>query len=280
MKQVFKELIGIFIGCLLFVIGVNFYIIPNMLSEGGIIGISVITHYLFNWPLGVTNLIFNLILILAGFKLFKKKTMYYTLFSVFSSSLLLYLTENTRPLTDDVLLSAVFAGLFVGGGLGLIFRFGGTNGGTTVLARGLNQYLGLSVGNAMLLIDIIIVLSSVFIIGVDKGMYTVISVYIGAKLIDYFVDRMDERAAIFIMSNHADEIANDVLYKMAHGITILDGHGGYSKNEKKILYLVCRKKDILKTKELIKKIDVNAYVTVHQVQEVIRKGYKASMTVQ
>ncbi len=67
--------------------------------------------------------------------------MYYTLFSVFSSSLLLYLTENTRPLTDDVLLSAVFAGLFVGGGLGLIFRFGGTNGGTTVLARGLNQYL-------------------------------------------------------------------------------------------------------------------------------------------
>lgn len=73
MKQVFKELFGIFIGCLLFVIGVNFYIIPNMLSEGGIIGISVITHYLFNWPLGVTNLIFNLILILAGFKLFKKK---------------------------------------------------------------------------------------------------------------------------------------------------------------------------------------------------------------
>lgn len=278
MKKIATDLLVIFAGGLIFSIGVNFFIIPNLLSEGGIIGLTVIAHYLFGWSTGFINLVLNLTLLLLGLKFFNRKTLYYTLFSIFSSSFLLFLTESYgRILTEDTLLSAVFAGLLVGIGLGMIFRAGGTNGGTTVLARIANQYLGLTIGQAMLIIDIIVVLGSVFVIGIDKGMYTLISVYIGAKVIDFFVDGMDEQVAVLIMSNHADKIADTILYSMSRGITILNGHGGYTRDDKKVLYLVLSRQELVKLKKLINDIDDNAYVTVHQVQEMLRKGYKASM---
>ncbi|MEH7385799.1 YitT family protein [Bacillus sp. JJ1521] len=278
MKKIATDLLVIFAGGLIFAIGVNFFIIPNLLSEGGIIGLTVITHYLFGWSPGFINLVLNLTLLVIGFKFFDRKTRYYTLFSIFSSSLLLYLTESYgRILTEDTLLSAVFAGLLVGIGLGMIFRTGGTNGGTTVLARIANQYFGLTIGQAMLIIDIIVVIGSIFVIGIDKGMYTLISVYLGAKVIDFFVDGMDEQVAVLIMSNHADKIADTILYSMSRGITILNGHGGYTRDDKKVLYLVLSRQELVKLKKLINDIDDNAYVTVHQVQEMLRKGYKASM---
>ncbi|WP_439144847.1 YitT family protein [Virgibacillus profundi] len=278
MKKITTDIFLIFAGGLIFSIGVNFFIIPNSLSEGGILGLTVIAHYLFGWSTGLINLVLNLSLLLIGYKFFERKMMYYTLVSIFSSSLLLYLTENKSwILTEDTLLSAVFAGLFIGIGLGLIFRAGGTNGGTTVLAKMANEYLGLTIGKAMLFIDIIVVLGSVFVIGVDKGMYTLISVYIGAKVIDFFIDGIDEKVAVFIMSNHADKIANNILHSMSRGITVLDGHGGYTGDDKKILYIVINGTELVRLKKLIKEIDDNAYVTVHQVNEIIRKGYKASI---
>ncbi|WP_339226820.1 YitT family protein [Oceanobacillus sp. FSL K6-2867] len=276
MKRMTTDLLLIVVGGFIFSIGVNYFVIPNSLSEGGILGLTVIAHYLFGWSTGLINLVLNLSLLLIGYKFFERKVLYYTLFSILSSSILLFLTENQSwILTEDTLLSAVFAGLFVGIGLGLIFRSGGTNGGTTVLARIANEYLGLTIGKAMLYIDIIVVLGSVFVIGVDKGMYTLISVYIGAKVIDFFVDGMDEKVAVFIMSNHADRIANNILHRMSRGITILDGYGGYTGDDKKVLYIVINRTELIKIKRLIKEIDDNAYVTVHQVQEIIRKGYKA-----
>lgn len=278
MKKTIIDLFLIGVGGLVFSIGVNFFIIPNSLSEGGILGLTVIAHYLFGWSTGLINLVLNLSLIIVGYKFFERKIMLYTLFSVFTSSLFLHITESNRwMLTEDTLLSAVFAGLIIGIGLGLIFRAGGTNGGTTVLAQIANECLGLSIGKSMLLIDIIIVLGSVFVIGIDKGMYTIVSVYIGAKVIDFFVEGMDEKVAVFIMSNSADEIANNILHSMARGITILDGYGGYTGDNKKVLYIVISRTEFVRLKKLIKEIDSQAYVTIHQVHEVIRKGYKASI---
>ncbi|MFB1050033.1 YitT family protein [Paraliobacillus sp. JSM ZJ581] len=276
MKKTITDLLLIIAGGIIFAIAVNFYMIPNMLSEGGVIGVTAVMHYLFGWSTGVVNFVLNVILVGIGYRFFEKRALYYTIFSIITSSIFLYVTEDYgRMLTDDTLLSAIFAGLLVGIGLGLIFRSGGTNGGSTVLARIANEYLGMTIGNAMLLIDIVVVAGSLFVIGVDKGMYTLISVYIGAKVIDYFIEGLDERVAVFIMSDQADEIADTIIHKMSRGFTVLDGYGGYTGDNKKVLYLVINRQELAKLKKRIRDIDSTAYVTVHQVQEVIRKGFKA-----
>lgn len=277
MKKTWKDILLILVGALIFAIGVNFFTIPNHLSEGGILGITIIAHYLFNWSPGVVNFVLNVVLLAIGYKYFDKRTMLYTLFTIGASSGLLYLTEDLgRMLTKDTFLASVFAGLLVGVGLGLIFRAGGTSGGSTILARLANQLLGWSIGKAMLIFDIVVVAGSVFIIGLEKAMYTLLIVYIGAKAIDFIVEGLDERVAVLIISNSPEVVLGNITSKMSRGLTVLDGRGGYTGQNKEVLYIVINKQEIVQLKGIIHNIDPNAYVTIHNVHEMMGKGYKAS----
>lgn len=277
MKKTWKDILLILVGALIFAIGVNFFTIPNHLSEGGILGITIIAHYLFEWSPGVVNFVLNVVLLAIGYKFFDKRTMLYTLFTIGASSGLLYLTEDVgRMITKDTFLASVFAGLLVGVGLGLIFRAGGTSGGSTILARLANQLLGWSIGKAMLIFDIIVVACSVFIIGLEKAMYTLLIVYIGAKAIDFIVEGLDERMAVLIISNSPELVLENITGKMSRGLTVLDGRGGYTGQNKEVLYIVINKQEIVQLKGIIRDIDPNAYVTIHNVHEMMGKGYKAS----
>jgi uncharacterized membrane-anchored protein YitT (DUF2179 family) len=276
MWKTVKECLFILFGSLIFSVGINYFTIPNLLSEGGIIGLTIIVHYLFDWSPGIVNFIFNSVLVLLGYKFLEKRAILYTLFSIFSCSLFMYITEETgKRLTEDTLLAAIFAGLLVGGGLGVIFRAGGTSGGTTILAKLANQFLGWSMGKGILFIDIIVVAGSVFIIGLSKAMYTLIAVYIGAKAIDFIVEGLEEKAAVFIISNSPEMVLQRITSKMSRGITVLEGRGGYTGDNKEVLYIVINRQEIVQLKKVINEIDDHAYVTVHHVQEVIGKGYKA-----
>jgi uncharacterized membrane-anchored protein YitT (DUF2179 family) len=277
MWKTVKECVCILFGGLIFSVGINYFTIPNLLSEGGIIGLTVIAHYLFDLSPGMVNFALNTVLVLIGYKFLEKRAIIYTFFSIFSCSLFMYITEETgKRITDDPLLAAIFAGLLVGGGLGIIFRAGGTSGGTTILAKLANQFLGWSMGKGILLIDIIVVAGSVFIIGLVKAMYTLIAVYIGAKVIDFIVDGLEEKVAVFIISNSPQLVLHRVTNKMSRGITVLEGRGGYTGDNKEVLYIVISRQEVVRLKNMISEIDEHAYVTVHHVQEVIGKGYKAS----
>jgi uncharacterized membrane-anchored protein YitT (DUF2179 family) len=277
MWKTIKECLYILFGGLIFSVGINYFTIPNLLSEGGIIGLTVIAHYLFDLSPGMVNFVLNTVLVLVGYKFLEKRAIIYTLFSIFSCSLFMYITEETgKRITDDPLLASIFAGLLVGGGLGIIFRAGGTSGGTTILAKLANQFLGWSMGKGILLVDIIVVAGSVFIIGLVKAMYTLIAVYIGAKVIDFIVDGLEEKVAVFIISNSPQLVLHRVTNKMSRGITVLEGRGGYTGDNKEVLYIVISRQEVVRLKNMISEIDEHAYVTVHHVQEVIGKGYKAS----
>lgn len=277
MKNSLKDIGLILIGAFLFAVGVNYFTIPNTLSEGGILGITIITHYLFHWSPGVVNLVLNAALLVIGYKYFEKRTMVYTIISIAASSGFLFLTEDIgKQLTEDTFLAAIFAGLLVGVGLGLIFRTGGTSGGSTILARLTNQWLGWSIGKGMLIFDIVVVVGSVFIIGVEKTMYTLLVVFIGAKAIDFIVEGLDEKVAVLIISHSPDMVLDNIMSKMSRGITVLEGRGGFSGQNKDVLYLVINKQEIVQLKSVINSIDKNAYVTLHNVHEMMGKGYKAS----
>jgi uncharacterized membrane-anchored protein YitT (DUF2179 family) len=279
MKKTVKDLFYILLGALIFAVGVNYFTIPNHLSEGGILGITIIAHYLFDWSPGVVNFVLNVALLAVGYKFFEKRTFVYTLVSIAASSVFLFLTEDVgHQLTEDTFLAAIFAGLLVGVGLGLIFRTGGTSGGSTILARLANQLLGWSIGKGMLIIDILVVVGSIFIIGLEKAMYTLLIVFIGAKAIDFIVEGLDEKVAVMIISNSPEQVLANITSRMSRGLTVLDGRGGYTGQNREVLYIVVNKQEIVQLKSIINEVDENAYVTVHYVHEMIGHGYKASKT--
>lgn len=275
MNKTVKEILMIIIGSFIFAIGVNYFAIPNRLSEGGVIGITIVTFYLFDWSPGIVNFILNTSLVAVGYKFFDKRVIVYTVIAIIFSSLFLHFTVGWGDgINDDTLLAALFAGLSVGLGLGLIFRSGGTSGGSAILARLGNQLLGWTIGKGMLVIDIAVIVASSFIIGQEKAMYTLISVYVGAKVIDVVVEGANERTAVMIISSHPDQVLDAVTNKMDRGITILEGRGGYTKSHREVLYLVINRYEIVPFRKIIMAIDPEAYVTVHGVQEIFRKGYK------
>ncbi|WP_176223930.1 YitT family protein [Thalassobacillus devorans] len=275
MKIFSKDLILLIIGSFIFAIGINYFAIPNKLSEGGIIGITIVTYYLFGWSPGITNFVLNTSLVAIGYKYFTKRMTLLTIISIIFTSVFLHITTGWGDqLNGDTLLAALFAGLAVGMGIGLIFKAGGTSGGTTILARLLNQWLGWSVGSAMLIIDIAVIVGSSFVIGKEKAMYTLIAVYVGAKVIDAIVEGTEERSAVMIISDKNEEILQVVMDKMSRGVTVLEARGGYSQADKNVLYIVINKREIVQLKKLVEDIDPDTYITLHRVQEIFRRGYK------
>ncbi|KMN43327.1 YitT family protein [Bacillus sp. LK2] len=276
-NQRVKEIALITIGSLLFAIGINYFAIPNRLSEGGIIGLTVVTYYLFDWSPGIVNFGLNAILLAVGYKFFDKKTMVYTIIGIVETSLFLYATEHIQyQVNGDTLLAALFAGVFVGIGLGCMFKAGGTSGGSAILARLANQYLGWSVGKGVLIIDIVVIAGSVFIIGQEKAMYTLVAVFIGAKVIDFIVEGMDTKTAVTIISNQPDLIRETITNNMTRGVTVLEGRGGYTGKNKEVLYVVINKQELVKLKQVISRVDEDAFVVIHDVRDVLGGGFKAS----
>lgn len=276
MNRTIKEIFLIIVGSFIFAIGVNYFAIPNRLSEGGVIGITIVTYYLFEWSPGLVNLLINSALLAVGYRLFETRVTMYTIVSILFSSLFLHVTSNIGHDYGDTLLAALFAGLLIGGGIGLMFRAGGTSGGSSILARLANQYLGWGIGKGMLIIDILVIIGSVFVIGEAKAMYTLISVYIGAKVLDFVVEGVSERSAVLIISNKPEELLHHVTDQMARGLTILEGRGGFTGNSKDVLYLVINSHEIVMLRKIIQEVDPDAYITEHPVQELTRTGYKRS----
>ncbi|MGN7823080.1 YitT family protein [Chitinophaga sp. 22536] len=274
MKSHVKNILLLIAGALIFAVGINYLAIPNKLSEGGVIGITIVTYYYFGWSPGITNLIINVFLIIAGYRLLDRRVMLYTILGIIFCSLFLYLTENTlTPVTSNTLLAAIFAGLLVGIGIGLVFLSGGTTGGSAIVARMCQKYLGWSLGNAMLIFDIMVIAASSFIIGLEKTMYTFIAVYIGARAVDYIVDGLNTKRAITIISQHTPQIAQKITGEMLRGATVLHGHGAYTGDPKEVLYVIIGKQELMRLKEVVQEADPEAFVVIHEVHEVLGKGF-------
>ncbi|RAJ87313.1 uncharacterized membrane-anchored protein YitT (DUF2179 family) [Chitinophaga dinghuensis] len=274
MKEHVKNLLLIILGAFIFAVGINYLAIPNKLSEGGVIGLTIVTYYYFGWSPGITNLIANIILFVVGYKVLDKRTMLYTVLGVIFCSLFLYLTEHPLiPITQNTLLAAIFAGLLVGIGIGLVFLSGGTTGGSAILARLVNKLTGMSLGNSMLIFDIVVILISSSIIGIEKTMYTFIAVYIGARTVDFIVDGLNTKRAITIISQQPEKIADRITSELKRGCTVLHGHGAYTKAPKEVLYVVIGKQELMRLKSLVQETDAEAFLVIHEVHEVLGRGF-------
>ncbi len=273
LKKCVKDIVMILIGSFLFAVAVNMFVIPLEFGEGGVTGLSIIFYYLFEVAPWLTNLVLNAILLLVGYKYLDKKTTIYTVVAVASNSLFLHLTTTWVVNIHELIIGAIFAGIIIGVGIGLVLRAGGTTAGSAILGRMANKYLDWNVSYAILFFDLIVVFASYFIIGAEKLMLTIVMLYVATKVMDFVIEGLNTKKAVTIISSCKDDIAEEINHTLDRGVTILNGRGHYSKESKEILYAVIQKQELMRLKKIIKKIDRNAFVVVHDVRDVFGEGF-------
>lgn len=273
----FKNILFILLGSAIFSFGIVHFNMQNNLAEGGFTGITLLLYFLFEWDPSYTNLILNIPLFFVGWKLLGRSVFLYTIIGTFSVSLFLWIFQRYQidmPLNDDLTLAALFAGVFIGIGLGIIFRYGGTTGGVDIIARLANKYAGISMGKAMFMFDfVVIALSLIFYLSYQEAMYTLVAVFIGARVIDFMQEGAYAARGAMIISEKNDQIAQKIMTEMDRGATVLRGYGPYSKQEKEVLYCVVARNEIVKLKSVITSIDPHAFVSVSVVHDVLGEGF-------
>lgn len=274
MKHHIKNIIFMAIGAFILSFGLNYFIIPNQLGEGGFTGISLLLKYIFGWPPALTILFLNIPLFIIGWHKLGKNSMIYTIIGTLFVSLFLELTKEFQLVLDDLLLASLYAGASVGIGLGIIFRVGGTTGGVDIIARLFFKYYNLSIGKTMFIFDAIVIAVSATHIGKERAMYTLIAVFLGARVIDFVQEGVYAAKAATIISEHAPEIASKILNEMNRGATLLKGRGGYTGSEKEVLYCVVNRIELTRLKRLIYTIDKRAFVVVNDVHDVLGEGFE------
>lgn len=277
-----KQLIPITIGAALYAFGLQVFVIPNQLMEGGVTGIAVLLNYIFNLPMSITTLLINIPLFLIGWKILGGKKMIYTIYgsvmlSVFLA-LLEYLTHRNYLIaldqSYDSILIVLYAGVTLGAGLGIVFRYGGTTGGIDIIARILSRWRGHSMGQIILVFDTIIIGVSVFYISLDKVLYTLVMVFIASKMIDFIQNGAYTAKAFSIITDKSDVIARRITTELERGVTIVPALGAYSGDDKKVVYCVVQRSETHRLKQLVRNIDPSAFVVINEVQDVLGEGFK------
>lgn len=268
-----KNILLVILGSFIFSAGVNAFVISGNLGEGGVTGIAIVLYYAFHISPALTNFVANAILIVIGYKFLSKKSTILTIIATVLISVFLSLTESWHVETGNVIINAVFGGTSVGLGIGIIVLAGGTTAGTTILARIANKYLDVSTAYALLFFDLIVVAISLTVLPLSKALVTVISLYIGTKVMDYVIEGLNTKKAMTIISSKPEEVAKAIDEQVGRGLTILSGHGYYSREEKDVLYVVVAKTQVTRAKRIIKKIDKNAFLVIHDVRDVYGNGF-------
>lgn len=273
MNKTIRDIILVMIGSFIFSAGINAFVISGNLGEGGVTGIAIVLYYAFHISPGITNFVLNAILIIVGYKYLSKRSTYLTIFATVLISIFLGLTETWHVETGNVVINAVFGGTCVGLGIGIIVLAGGTTAGTVILARIVNKYLDISTPYALLFFDLIVVLISLTEIPLVKCLVTVMSLYIGTKVMEFVIEGLNTKKAMTIISSRPNEVAKAIDQQVGRGLTILNGHGYYTREEKDVLYVVISKTQVSRAKRIIKNIDENAFLVIHDVRDVYGNGF-------
>ncbi|MED4204198.1 YitT family protein [Neobacillus mesonae] len=272
-----KNILFILLGTAIMSFGLVNFNMQNKLAEGGFTGITLLLYFLFHWDPSYTNLILNIPLFFIGWKLLGRNAFLYTIIGTVGVSIFLWIFQRNSiemPLQHDLTLAALFAGVLAGIGLGIIFRFGGTTGGVDIIARLVQKYVGWNMGKTMFLFDACVITLSLFTyLNYKQAMYTLVAVFVGARVIDFIQEGAYSARGAMIISDKNEEIAGKIMEEMERGVTALRGYGSYTKNEREVLYCVVAKNELIRLKNIITSVDPHAFVSVSVVHDVQGEGF-------
>ncbi|MFL0497875.1 YitT family protein [Priestia megaterium] len=269
MKTIYKDVLLIILGAFLIATSIEFFVIPNKLGDGSTVGIALALFYLFHIPTSISTFLINLIFIALAYKFLTKKTILYTILGTAMISVSLKILSFIPFGIHDIILGIVFGAVLMGAGLALIFIADGSTGGTTLMAYLLNYTKGYNFSKSLFYMDSVIILASIFAIGVNNTLYTFIFVYLCIKIVDLMIEGFHNKKAMTIMSDQYEDIAHVITSEFGNAATIFYGYGYYANEDKRIIYIVIKKNELLKIKNKIQEIDSRSFIVIHEVKEVV-----------
>lgn len=269
-----KKYLVLIIGSLIYSAGLEIFLVPNNIIDGGIVGISIMASYLTGIPFGVYMLILNLPFLYLGYKQIGKTFAISTIISIIALSIFSEFLEPVPQITQDYFLAAIFGGIIAGAGVGLVIRQGGSLDGTEITAIILDRKSSFSVGEVVMFFNLFILGAAGFVFGWDKAMYSLVAYFIISKMIDVVLKGLDESYAVMIVSDEYEEIADALMHRLGRGVTYLHGQGAYTGDDKQVLYCVVTRLEVVKLKEIALEKDETAFVTINPVHDIVGGRFK------
>lgn len=266
--EILRRVVFIMLGAVLVGVALEIFLINNSIVDGGITGISIMSSYLSGWPLGVFLFLLNLPFLLVGYRTIGKTFALSTLLGVVTLSVTTALLHHVHPLTEETLLAAVFGGILLGVGTGIVIRAGGSLDGTEIVAILVNRKSPFSVGETVMFINLFILGSAGFVYSWDRAMFSLIAYYIAFKVIDLTIEGFDESKSVWIISDNFREIGKTIVDRLGRGVTYLHGEGGYTGDEKSVIFCVITRLEEAKLKSIVTELDPTAFLAVGNIHDV------------
>lgn len=263
-----RRMLFLTIGALLMSVGLEIFLVPNDIIDGGITGISIIAAHLTGVPLGAFLFVLNIPFLIIGYKQIGKTFTLSTLYGVTVMSIGTYYLHPVHPLTPNLFLAAIFGGLILGAGVGIVIRFGGSLDGTEIAAILLVKRLPFSVGEVVMFFNFFILTSAGFVFGWDSAMYSLIAYFIAYKMIDITIEGFDESKSVWIISEEWHEIGQAIMSRLGRGVTYLNGEGGFTGGSKKVIFVVINRLEEAKLKSIVEELDPASFLAVGNIHDV------------
>jgi uncharacterized membrane-anchored protein YitT (DUF2179 family) len=263
-----KRIVMIIIGAVFMAMGIELFLVPNQLLDGGIVGISIILSHLTGLQIGLFIFLLNIPFFFVGYKQIGKTFALSTVLGITVLSICTYFLHPVARFTDDLLLATVFGGIVLGIGVGLVIRYGGSLDGTEILAILFSSKTAFSVGEIIMFFNLMIFTIAGFVFTWEQAMYSVLAYFIAYKTIDIVIQGLDESKSVYIISDFVDEVGEAIIDRLGRGVTYLHGEGAYTGDKKKIIFTVITRLEEAKLKTIVEDIDPLAFVAIGNIAEV------------
>lgn len=263
------------IGCFIYAIGLNMFFIPHNLLSGGIAGVSIIIYYLTGISFGVSNIVINIPIMGLAMKYLGRRMMAISIFGTIMISVAveaLSFLADTPPIHDPIL-SAAFGGIICGIGFGLMYRYDGNGGGLDVIAAIVKKFYSIEMGSVIFIINTALMAVSAYVFNLELAVLTLVGMYITSVMTNKVVVGLDQRKTAYIVSYRAYDIADAIIREVGRGATILYGEGAYTHQKKEIIFVVINLTQIRKLKEIIEKVDPEAFMFITPTADVMGRGF-------
>ncbi|WP_425383149.1 YitT family protein [Rossellomorea oryzaecorticis] len=267
-KEMVKRVILITIGAIIMGVGLEIFLVPNNVIDGGIVGISIILSHLTGMKLGLYIFVLNIPFFFIGYKQIGKTFAFSTLYGIIILSVTTIFLHPVPAFTQDILLASLFGGIVLGIGIGMVIRYGGSLDGTEILAILSSRKLPLSVGEIIMIANLFILSSAGFVFSWDRAMYSLLAYYVAFKMIDITIKGLDESKSVWIISENYEKIGDALLHRLGRGVTYLKGEGAFSGDDKKVIFCVITRLEEAKLKDIVTEHDPSAFLAIADIAEV------------
>ncbi len=275
-KETLVQYALITLGSLVYALGQLYFIKPLHIPMGGVSGVALVSNYLWNLPIGLVTIVLNLPLFALGWRTLGREFFFKTVFATVVSSIFVDALANIIPAFDgEMLIAALYGGVIMGAGYGLIFRAGGTSGGTDIIAKWMNKQKDIPIGTTNLTINVFVITGSALIYGnLDSALYAMVTSYLTSMVIDKMVYGMDAQKSAMIITSKPKEVAGAVMEELHRGCTGMNATGMYTGDQRTVLICAVRRHETSTLKKLILEKDENAFMMISNISEVFGHNFK------